>query len=83
MNDYEFHKDILKPTNAYASIGSPKKSQKQKVTAERSKSRDKVIVTSFSKKQLAEATNNKVPFSNPVIHNKKMTTVASPISKKS
>lgn len=30
MNDYDFHKDTLKPTKAYNNIVSPKNIQKQK-----------------------------------------------------
>ena len=39
MNDYDFHKDTLKPTKAYNNMMSPKNTQKQKATTERSKSK--------------------------------------------
>ena len=39
MNEYDFHKDTLKPTKAYNNIISPKTQQKQKATTERSKSK--------------------------------------------
>ena len=39
MNEYDFHKDTLKPTKAYNNMISPKNNQKQKATTERSKSK--------------------------------------------
>ena len=39
MNEYDFHKETLKPTKAYNNMLSPKNNQKQKVATERSKSK--------------------------------------------
>lgn len=83
MNDYDFHKDSLKPTKAYNNIISPKHNNKQKATTERSKSKEKMIITSFSKKQVTEMNSKKSPLSINATSQKKLSTLESPGFKKS
>jgi hypothetical protein len=80
MNEYDFHKDSLKPTKAYNHMLSPK-NIKQK-TSERSKSKEKMIVASFTKKQHLE-NNSKSPLSNPALARNKLSAAESPNYKNS
>ncbi len=52
MDDYDFHKDSLKPNKAFLDNKHPRHPHKQKANTERSKSKEKLIITSFSKKQI-------------------------------
>jgi hypothetical protein len=78
MDDYDFHKESLKPNRAYAETKGTKGSNRQKATTERSKSKEKLIITSFSKKQLAEINGSRSPLSNAGINNKKLIYLESP-----
>lgn len=77
MDDYDFHKDSLKPNRIYAD-SKPTKNNRQKAASVRSKSKEKMIITSFSKKQLAEINGSKSPLSNAALNNKKLASVESP-----
>ena len=64
MDDYDFNKDTLKPTKTYRSPNEPKTFNKSKATTQRSKSKEKIIVTSFSKKQLEHLKTGRSPQTN-------------------
>jgi hypothetical protein len=64
MDDYDFHKDSLKPNKALFDHKHSRHPHGPKATTERSKSKEKLIITSFSKKQIVELKSNKSPLSN-------------------